>query len=169
MSAELGFSYRVEGIDETVAMLKAKPKAIVASGYVKALQAGSAPIVAELVSRAPVGSTTRWNDETFSEFEDTTGHGTLKTSVVVEIVLDSEFRGGYAKIGFGAQGHKALWLEYGHRLVVGKKKTGQKVIGFVKPHPFMRAAASATADRAIQVFQEELISTLKAAGEIDGA
>jgi hypothetical protein len=141
----------VSGLEEVQRMLATAPKTIVASGYTRALSAAGEVIAAELEIRTPVKA------------EDTGGildRGVLRESVTVEVLLDSQFRGGQVKVGFGKNGAVALWVEYGHRLV--GHKPGGKVIGSVPPHPFMRPTAEAAGESAIEAFYQSLRGTVAA-------
>lgn len=131
-------------------MLADAPKEIVAAGYVKALNAAANVIADALEIHTPVKA------------EDTGGlldKGVLRESLMTEVQLDSQLRGGTARIGFGKNGFVALWVEYGHRMV-SHKSGGKKQIGEVRPHPFMRPTADASAEAAIQAFANSLQQTV---------
>jgi hypothetical protein len=49
---------------------------------------------------------------------------------------------GQVKVGFGKEGHKAMWVELGHRMVTHKPDL--KEIGKVPAHPFMRPGFDAS-------------------------
>lgn len=143
------FNITVEGLEETAAMLEKASKTLVARGYMKALQAGSNVIADAVEVRTPIKS------------EDTGGlldKDELRESLMVDIQLDSQFRGGVAEIGFGKNGHVANFVEYGHILL--GHKPGKKPLGDVPAHPFMRPAADASAEAAIDAFAESLKQTV---------
>lgn len=147
----------VIGIDDVRRMLQAAPRLIVARAFLRALSAGANVIADELEARTPVKA------------EDTGGvldKGVLRESVMIAIEIDSDLRGGRAEVGFGKNGFVANWLEYGHRMMEhGKKipRANRKLIGsgFVPARPFMRPAAAASADRAIEAFSEALVEELQ--------
>lgn len=131
---------KITGIEEVQKMLAEAPKNVVQLGYGRALTAGINVFAGALASRTPVRS------------------GKLAASLVIAVEVDSDARGGAAAVGFGKQGHVANWVEYGHRMVghaPNKKETGA-----VLPHPFMRPAFDASADEALQAFQDSLVTTL---------
>lgn len=131
----------ITGIEEVQELLVSAPRHIVGTAFLKAFEAADRVIEGELDLRTPEKS------------------GELKAAKTHEITLDSNLRGGLLQIGFGKQGHKALWVEYGHRMV--GHKPDKKELGTVEAHPFMRPAANASADRAIEAFADTLIETLK--------
>lgn len=103
------FDIKLDGIEETVAMLEQAPKIIVARGFLKALQAGGNILADAIRAKAPIQ-------------EEYTGgilrQGELRASVRLRVTLDSGFRGGVAEINFGKAGPVAYWLEFGHRAVM---------------------------------------------------
>lgn len=140
----------VTGLAEVQEMLATAPKEIVARGYLRALQAGADVIADEVEVRTPIKA------------EDTGGmldKGVLRESLMIQVTLDSQFRGGVAEVGFGKNGVVANWVEYGHRMV--GHAPGKKEKGVVPPHPFMRPAADASADRAIEAFANSIAQTVK--------
>ncbi len=138
----------ITGLSETLAMLKGAPKAIVVAGFAKALKAGGDVIADELELRTPEREEGDRNEE----------QPHLKDSVVVEVLVDSNGNGGVVHIGFGRMGRIAIWVEYGHQLV--GHRPAKKDLGYVNPHPFMRPAAAASADRAIEAFADSLAQTV---------
>jgi HK97 gp10 family phage protein len=128
---------KVTGIEEVCAWLKAAPKNIVKGAYVKGLAAAAVPVVEALEAATP---------------QDT---GKLKESIVFDIALDADGNGGVLSVGFsGEEGHIANFVEYGHRMIGHKPR--KKDLGEVKPHPFMRPAAAASADDAIEAFAQSI-------------
>lgn len=138
----------ITGIEEVQQMLKEAPREVVAGGFLKALQAGANVIKTEVAARTPVDT------------------GNMRSALLSEITIDADFRGGMAEIGFGKEGHKANFVEYGHRMI--GHKPSKKDEGMVQPHPFMRPAAAVAADAAIEAFAETLVDELKG-GLLDGA
>jgi HK97 gp10 family phage protein len=130
------FSMTVSGIEETCAMLEAAPRNIAKAAFARALAAAAVPVVKALEARTPADT------------------GKLKASIVTDVAVDAAGGGGIASIGFGKQGHVANFVEYGHRMV--SHKPHKKEIGTVAPHPFMRPAAAAAAEPAIDAFCESV-------------
>lgn len=131
----------IRGIPEIQRNLRDFPRQLVQRAFTKALSRAAAVFEEELRSRCP---------ESDSDSSDESGH--LIDFLTSEITIDSGGRGGRARIGFGRLSRRALWVEYGHRMVSHKGKQ----IGEVKPHPFMRAAFAAAADKAIEAFTEAI-------------
>jgi hypothetical protein len=140
----------VEGIEDVVDALTTAPRSAIPSALVRGLAAGGAVIEEYMTGRIP--------DKTGQMLED------LGTTVT----LDADFRGGIAAVGFGSkQGPIAGWVEYGHRMIGHapvKKQEGQ-----VEPRPFMRPAAEASAEEAVEVLGDTLLDTLAQAEVIDAA
>lgn len=145
------------GIEDVQRMLRDGPKTLVATGFVRALSAGGNVIAGVLEAKTPV------KEEDVGGLLD---KGELRESVMVAVTLDPQFRGGSAEIGFGKIGFVAYWLEYGHRILPHNPATRNSkeylntVKGFVKANPFMRDAADASADAAIEAFAASLIETM---------
>jgi HK97 gp10 family phage protein len=152
------FNISIEGLEETVAMLEQAPRTIAARGYRKALQAGANVIANAVEARTPIKA-----EETGGLLEQ----GELRESLVTDIELNSDLRGGVAEIGFGKNGHVALWVEYGHRQVEHGAKWADrqkgyegKLLGEVPAKPFMRPAADASAEAAVDAYAESLKQTV---------
>ena len=77
----------------------------------------------------------------------------------VEVYTGSSVVGGYGVhgwVGFtGLMAARALWLEYGHRIVVR-----DRVVGQAEPKPFMRPALDASAVSAFEAFAAEMVTGL---------
>jgi HK97 gp10 family phage protein len=140
----------VTGLGEVQRALAEAPRLIVANAYLKALQAAANVIEQEVAIRTPE------RDEGSRNEDD--AH--LIDGLMTAVELDSQFRGGVAMVGFGKQGHKAMWVEFGHRMV--GHKPGKKQLGQVAARPFMRPAADASANKAIEAFADSLAESLKA-------
>lgn len=141
-------SINITGLEEVQRRLREAPKILVAQTFVKAFDRAAGVIAAEVAAHAPEGE-----------------EELLKENIVTEVTLDSNMRGGVAKIGYrstisertGASADMiALWVEFGHRHV---SKSGKEV-GHVPAHPFMRPAAQTSATRAIEIFGETVIDSL---------
>lgn len=133
----------VRGIPEVTRNLEEFPKLLVMSCFAKALSRAIAVFEAELRATCPEA-----DYETTSSEE----YGTLLENLMSTVEIDSGGRGGRARVGFGKKSMVALWLEYGHRKVTHSGKD----IGFVPANPFMRRAFAAVAERAVEVFVEEV-------------
>jgi HK97 gp10 family phage protein len=147
----------VVGLEDVQRMLAEAPKIVVANGFLKALSAGANVFADELETSTP------------EKAEDTGGlldKGVLRESITIEVELDSQSRGGSADISFGKNGFVAKWVEFGHRMLGHKDKTGEKkVLGSVEgttvpPHPFVRPAFDAAADRAVEAFTNSIEETV---------
>jgi len=148
------FDISVSGVGEACAMLDRVPKETARVGFARALAAAAVPIVEAVDVLTPVSAKNElWDDETFSSIPGT-GTGSLKKALHTDVYLDSDGYRGVASINFGRQGHVANWVEYGHHLIGHKPK--KKEIGEVQPHPFMRPAAKASGDAAVDAFTETL-------------
>jgi HK97 gp10 family phage protein len=156
-----GEMVRVTGIDEVCAFFDAAPKDIVRTTFGKALSAAAVPIVQELEPRIP-SRNNLFDEESFRELAGTAVEGTLKDNLVTDIALSDDGKGGVASIGFGKAGHVANFVEYGHRLIGHKPKL--RDLGNVEPHPFMRPAANASADAAIEAFAGSVEESMRAEG-----
>jgi hypothetical protein len=128
---------KITGLAEVQQTLRNMPRTLAAQAFFDALRAGVEPIMREVAARTPEASE--------GEHKEDQTH--LIDALMCEIEIDSQGRGGHAAVGFGREGRKALWVEYGHNLV--GHEPGKKLIGSVAPHPFMRPAADASADEAI--------------------
>jgi hypothetical protein len=138
------------GLEAVQTMLREAPRTIVARGWVRALSAGGEAIAEVLEANTPIKE------------EDTGGlldRGELRESVMIEVILDSNFRGGLARVGFGKNGPVALWIEYGHRMV-GHKPL-KKLLGEVPQKPFMRITTDQAYDRAVAAFAQSLEETVR--------
>lgn len=139
----------VTGLEDVQRMLAEAPKTVVAGGFVKAGTASGRVIEERLLAGTPE------RDE--GERNEDEPH--LIDSSVIEIKLDSQNRGVQVKVGFGRMGYKALLVEYGHVLL--GHKPGKKPLGSVPAHPFMRPAADASAEPAIEAFAQSLAETVR--------
>lgn len=144
----------VTGHDEVLRMLDRAPKVIVASAFVRGLAAAGEAVESALWPLVPI-------DQIASLNRSHGGKGALVTRLVMDVQLDADARGGTVDVGFGPLGHIALWVEYGHRMIghkPGKKESSHSPI---PAHPFMRRAADASAETAIDAFARELEKTLR--------
>lgn len=142
---------KITGLEQVIERLQGLPKEIVVKSYAKALDRAAGVIAAELEARA----------EGLGETETDTP---LYEHVIVGTEVDTNGRGGIAKVGFDSsqdartgkpQDAKALWVEMGHRMVPHETHGGFGVAhGHVPAHPFVRPAFEAAGDEAIAVFEQ---------------
>lgn len=131
----------VRGIPEVQRNLAAFPQLLVMQCLLKAVSRAAAVIEEELAARTPEDEDARSTEE----------YGLLIENLMSVVTVDENGQGARASIGFGKKGFIALFVEYGHRLVRGGNQYGS-----VAPHPFMRAAFEAAAEKAVDVFIEEV-------------
>lgn len=137
----------IVGLEEVHKMLSEMPKHLVVSGFAKALNAGATVIEQTLQVLTPE-----------SELDRDDGKH-LVDSLVIDVQVDSNGRGGYAEVGYGNQGYKANLVEYGHVMVTHQNQ-GKREVGFVPPHPFMRPAFEQSGDAAIAAVQQSILQTV---------
>lgn len=157
----------IRGIEECCQFLESIPKQNLPEALLAGLTDGGKVLEESLIFKCPVSGIKLWNPETFSEFTDETG-GELRDDIDTVIILDYEFRGGVAKVGFSRkQGWKAIFVEYGHRMI--GHKPDKKDLGFVVAHPFMRQAADIAADAAVDAFVQGVMESLSEQGVLQDA
>jgi HK97 gp10 family phage protein len=178
ISGSVGPSYRIEGIEETMAMFDDLPKALILAGFTGALNAAADVFLDALELTTPVE--TGLSPAELDSFAKRAGveAGDLKSNLMkTDAVLDSGFRGGYIEVGYGKLGYIANFVEYGHAMVTHwgtktpyldskgrerlKKVGGHQDVGFVPAYPFMRPAFDASKERATDAFTESIHSTLE--------
>lgn len=130
----------VRGIPEVQRNLADFPRLLVMGCFQKALARAAAVFEEELRSRTP--------ETDYSTSSEDYGH--LIDNLMDEITIDTQGRGGRARIGFGKKDMVALWVNYGHRMLTHKGRQ----VGTVQGTHFMQAAFAAAADRAVEVFIE---------------
>lgn len=141
----------VRRIPEVQRNLKDFPRLLVMGCFQKALARAAAVFEEEIRSRCP--------ETDYSTSSEEYGH--LIDNLMDEITIDTQGRGGKARIGFGTKAMVALWVEYGHRMVTHKGKQ----VGSVEAHPFMRQSFEAAADRAIDAFTETVKEFMQSDGK----
>lgn len=148
----LNLSVQVPNLREVQELLTKASRTVASQGMVRALSAAANVIADEVERRTPVKK------------EDTGGlldRGVLRESLMVKVTLDAQFRGGTAEIGFGKNGHVALWLEYGH-LLLGRGAPGHRpILRRIPAYPFMRPAFEASAQPAVETFARVLEETVR--------
>lgn len=132
----------VRGIPELQRNLAAFPRLLVMGCFAKALSRAAGVFEEALRAECP--------DADFASSDE--DYGKLLDNITSEVVIDTQGRGGRAKIGFGRKGFVALWVEYGHRMLSHEGKKTK--LDRVKANPFMRKAFETAADRAVEVFVE---------------
>lgn len=155
------------GVDEVNRMLDSIPKELVMNGYLEALRDGSDVIVQELDARTPI-QLIESGGELIVE------GGDLKGSIVTEIILDANYQGGVALVGFGKLGYIARFVEFGHHMIghvvslVNNTSKGsyrdnpsKKYLGEVEAHPFMRPATAAAYERVVIAVGEAITRTVR--------
>jgi hypothetical protein len=155
-----GGGITVTGIPEIQRNLANFPRVLVMGCFAKALSRAAGVFEEELRARCP--------ETDFSTSSDEYGH--LVDNLMSTVTIDTGGQGGRASIGFGRKGMVALWVEYGHRQVTGGKLSRKgsgpgRETGFTPPHPFMRQAFEAAADRAVDVIIETIQEFMQS-GEI---
>lgn len=149
----LEFRVSIEGAEDVEKLLRDEiPKIVASHGMLRAAEAASRVIEIELYARTPE------RDE--GDRDEEQPH--LRDSMTTAITLDSRHRGVTVDIGFGKVGYIAHFVEYGHRMI--GHKPDKKMLGTVEQKPFMRPAAAAAAQPAIDLFGETLMEHLRAAG-----
>src|SRR4051794_31704975 len=128
------FNITVSGIDDVCKELSELPKSITKNVFARALAAAAVPVVQALRARCPVAT------------------GELRDHITTDIQIHAEGKGGTAQVGFGNEGYKARFIEYGHRIV--GHAPNHKELGAVESKPFMRPATVASAEASITEFAE---------------
>jgi len=134
----------VQGLAELRKKLRSAGPELAARALEKALQAGGAVIEKAMRARTPVKE------------------GTLVADLHTTVEMAPNGTAGRALIGFGKEGHKARWVEFGHRQVAhGTAEKGRREIGHVPAHPFMRPAFEESQAEAKDAVAKELGNGLK--------
>lgn len=151
----------VTGIEDVVSVLLEFPDEIATKALPKGLRAAGNVIRAELRRRTPEDPAAVGN-------RAHGGKGSLKSTIKMQVITDPRVKDGVVRVGFWELGHLAGWVEYGHRIVGrhsrnerGKIVTRGGYLGDVKPHPFMRPAADASEQAAVEAFYEAVREALK--------
>jgi HK97 gp10 family phage protein len=140
---------QIKGLEEVLRRMRGAADHIVIRSYARALDRAAGIIAAEVERRA----------ETLPEVSDTPLH----EHVTVKTEVDTQKRGGISRISFDQtpdartgipQDLKALFVEAGHKLI--GHHPGDKNIGQVTAHPFMRPAFEASREKAVSVFAATL-------------
>lgn len=135
----------VKGVPELKAAFRKLGPDLAASILTKALQAGANVLKDAIAERA-------------TEHHKT---GEMEASLMTAVDVSPSGMSGVARVGFGEQGHKAAWVELGHRQVGhGIVKSERKEVGHVPAHPFVRpayeASKGAAKDAVAEVIRERM-------------
>lgn len=147
--ADSGVQIDIQGIPEVVAYLDKLPVLVVKVTFRESLKAACEVLMAAIRPRIPE-----------PPLKPRKGSSPLSTALQYRTQVDPEGRGGSASIGFGKQGPLANWLETGHRMVGHRPKL--KMLGFVRPFPFLRPAFQASYQEAIDAFRRKFLEIAKA-------
>jgi HK97 gp10 family phage protein len=137
----------IKGLRELKANLERLGPALAKSIMTEGLDAGGKVLMDAIGERTPVRE------------------GLLKEHMVMSSEVAPSGTSGRVKIGFGKQGYKAKWVEFGHRMVSHGPASERKQIGTVRAHPFMRpgfdASQGAARDAVIAVIRAKTRETAK--------
>lgn len=155
----------VVNLAQVQAFIRDAPKGIVVSGFTKALSAGANVFADEVYRNCPVKK---------EEAGGLLNRGELREAISVQIILDSQFRGGTARVGWPVTARipKNLpsWVEFGHRIVKrggyyidkrGRRRKGTP-IGDVPPHPFVNKSFDTKWSEALEAFTAEMSHAVRA-------
>jgi HK97 gp10 family phage protein len=131
----------VLNLDDVKQSLLEMPDEIVRDCFADALRAGAEVVESELRARTPLGADDKEQEHL---------RGAIETKVLVD-TLD-----GSAETGFGDLGYRAVFVEYGHRIVTHDGKD----VGFGPAHPFIRPAAESATEGAVEAFEESIQNSL---------
>ena len=132
----------IDGLDQVRRLLGGVPTRILHNAIERALDAAAVPVAQELTSRTPEVT------------------GDLKNHLVTVVAVNEDAKEGTAQVGFGSEGYIARLVELGHRDVGHKPDKKELALGMVSPHPFMRPAADAAKEAAIQAFADSLTESI---------
>lgn len=130
----------VRGVSEVQRNLADFPRLLVMECFSKALSRAAGVFEEELRAVTP--------ETDYSTSSEEFGH--LVDNLVSTVTIDSQGRGGRARISFGKKGFVALWVDFGHRMLSHSGKEIKAVPGT----GFMRRAFESAAERALEVFVE---------------
>jgi HK97 gp10 family phage protein len=115
----------VEGIVETIAFLDDVPHRIARRGFPRAITAAGFVLAQEVQARTP-------------RQPDPVDHTHLQDSMVVDIDVNEAEASADAEVGFGKEGYRAFFVEYG--------------TSHAPAHPFMRPAVEAAVGAVTDAF-----------------
>jgi|GEM_PF-2861241 len=147
----------ITGLAEVQRLFAESPSILVDKVLYQALDRAAGVIAAEVEARCP---------ET-----PLASNQNLREAVIVVVDVNHQKKGGTGTVGFKStisdrtglpMDAIASLVEFGHEMLTHDKKAPKHGLTHVPPHPFMRPAFDATGDRAIEVFQENLVDGLAA-------
>ena len=158
----------IEGYDDLIYKLEHLRTESLQQAMEFALIAAAKPIFGAVSSRAELHD--RSDSETSTGGADFGGNLADDLSTTIEISGDGH--SGDMYIGFKRQAAKAIWLEYGHKMIShkpdqrpleGTRTPGAFVIpgGTEIPGPFMRPSLDETAQEATDIFFDTFISLIE--------
>jgi HK97 gp10 family phage protein len=130
----------IKGLRELKANLERLGPAIAKGVMTEGLEAGGAVLMEAIGERTPVH------------------RGVLKEHIVMATEVAPSGAAGRVKVGFGDEGYKAKWVEFGHRQVSHGPASERKEIGHVAAHPFIRPGFDASKEAA----REKVIEVIRA-------
>jgi HK97 gp10 family phage protein len=150
-------SIQVAGFQEVERTLKEFAPKLRRKALRKALKAGGDVIATEVKLRAPVRT------DVATGRSNALPPGALRADITVQVQTSSNEVAGVAKIGPSPKtDHVARWVEFGHRMVT--HRPGQRQIGQVPAHPFMRPAFDSSRDEAVAAFGDTLLQAVAEMG-----
>lgn len=150
----------IAGLEECCADLRRLPPAVCGVAVTRGLNAAGEVIERAIDFKTPTRVKRVGGDAKYPS---------LITRLEVRIALDSQFRGGRAEIGFFGYGSAiAEWVEFGHRIIAhGKASKEARTKAWlaageqsVPADPFIRTAADASEEPAVEAFIEAVNDTL---------
>lgn len=81
--------------------------------------------------------------------------GFLQDHIIVEL-QEATPQKAVVAVGTDKKGFYGLFVEMGHRLVRGRKRSEKKEIGYVPPHPFLRPALEASEEEVKKTIAAEI-------------
>jgi hypothetical protein len=143
----------VDGIEEVCADLARAPGVVCGVGVLNGLRAAAGVIEREIDIRTRIRDVRVGGDAAYPA---------LITDLQSKFEMDSDNRGGTVEVGFFRQSYVAVFLEYGHEMVGhGESEEARASLGNVKPYPFMRPAADACAEEALDAFVKAVDDALQ--------
>lgn len=133
MAVASNFSVKIEGLEEIRARLNQLEPNIKRRLLVDVMKKSLENALAEAQARAPISNPTVRTTKSGAKYS--TLPGILKRSFRIKKMRSSN---PYAlEVQLQNTAYYALWVEYGHRIVKGRKKN-KRVVGSARPRPFMR-------------------------------
>ena len=153
----------VEGMDAVIAHFHRALDLTKTAAFAYAMYAVGNLMKDVMITATPVRGTEYRGGSSLEE-------GELRSGIRLKVEVQQDTKVGLAVVSWGQNGHVAVWVEYGHRLLYhGKsKKTRQEIPGPpVPPKPFARPAAEAAIDAIWQEFSDALVEGLMIEGILE--